>query len=359
MSLFERTTRECSTRPPRLQPSPSLPNLRPSPREMVTSRHVAPPQSSNLRNSASPIPPQPPTTKDTSRSKTYSRKPTATSHYLTPPLTPSSSLQSDGTDHESTDFNIPIADLKGLTLADSGPESNQHSRFLIIGNAPSDISEDVIAQYFKSLSSPTITSPRARSARRFPPKPIQNIFRRSPENRDFIVAFHDVRDAERAKRVIESRASTRMQDDGKTISSAQATGVAWQEALTCCLAETGHCAELLGTLSPVFMTQTEGAFCISVNDTSPTPDFSASRAQRHFAIPVKIKSILEKYGDVKAFNCINEDIESSTQASLSPFAHPCLCSVIHLLRLARSVHFWPTTVRASLSDTQFPTSPFP
>lgn len=28
MSLFERTTRECSTRPPRLQPSPSLPNLR-------------------------------------------------------------------------------------------------------------------------------------------------------------------------------------------------------------------------------------------------------------------------------------------------------------------------------------------
>jgi hypothetical protein len=80
--------------------------------------------------------------------------------------------------------------------------------------------------------------------RRFPSKPIQKIFRRSPENRDFIVAFYDVRDAERAKRVIESRSSKRMQDDGKTVSSAQATGVAWQETLTCCLAETGHCAEV-------------------------------------------------------------------------------------------------------------------
>lgn len=152
--------------------------------------------------------------------------------------------------------------------------------------------------------------------RRFPSKPIQNIFRRSPENRDFIVAFYDARDAERAKRIIESRTSKRMQDDGKSIPSAQATGVAWQETLTCCLAETGHCAELLGTLSPVFMTQTEGAFCISVNDTSPTPEFSASRTRRHFVIPVKIRSVLEKYGDVKAFNPINEDIESSTQIFL-------------------------------------------
>ncbi|KAG2078801.1 hypothetical protein BDR04DRAFT_3716 [Suillus decipiens] len=314
MSLFERTTTECSTRPPRLQPSPSLPNLRPSPRDMLTSRHVAPPQSSNLRNSASPIPPQPPTSNDTSRSKNYTRKPTATSHYLTPPLTPSSSLQSDGTDHESTDPAIPIPDLNSLTLVDSNPESNsnQHSRFLIIGNAPSDLSEDVITQYFKSLSSPSITSPRMRSMRRFPSKPIQSIFRRSPENRDFIVAFHDVRDAERAKRIIESRA--RMQDDGKTIPNMQA-GVAWQDALTCRLAETAHCVELLGTSS--FITPTEGAFCISVNDTSPAPDFSASRTRRHFAIPVKIRSVLEKYGDVKAFNCINEDIENSTQASLS------------------------------------------
>ncbi|KAG1737627.1 hypothetical protein EDB19DRAFT_942309 [Suillus lakei] len=319
MSLFERTTRECSTRPPRLQPSPSLPNLRPSPREMVISHHVAPPQSSNLRNSASPIPPQPSTSKDPSRSKTHSRKATATSHYLTPPLTPSSSLQSDSTDHESADLSIPIADIKGLTLADSSPECNQHSRFLIIGNAPGDLSEDVIAQYFKSISSPSVTNPRARAmpsaTRRFPSKPIQRIFRRSPENRDFIVAFFDVRDAERAKRIIESRSSKRMQDDGtKAIPSAQATGVAWQEALTCCLAETGHCAELLGALSPVVMTQTEGSFCISVNDTSPTRDFS--RTRRHFSIPVRIRSELEKYGDVKTFNPINEDIESSTQIFL-------------------------------------------
>lgn len=106
------------------------------------------------------------------------------------------------------------------------------------------------------------------------------------------------------------------------------------------------------------MTQTEGAFCISVNDTSPTPEFSASRTRRNFVIPVKIRSVLEKYGDVKAFNCINEDIESSTQASLISFAHPCLRSVIHFLLLTHNVHFWPTTARASLSTTQFPTSYF-
>jgi hypothetical protein len=107
------------------------------------------------------------------------------------------------------------------------------------------------------------------------------------------------------------------------------------------------------------MTQTEGAFCISVNDTSPTPEFSASRTRRHFVIPVKIRSVLEKYGDVKAFNCINEDIESSTQVSLSSFAHPCLRSVIHFPLLTRSMHFWATTARAFLLTTQFPTSSFP
>ncbi|KAG1734755.1 uncharacterized protein EDB91DRAFT_586770 [Suillus paluster] len=294
---------------------------------MVASRHVVPPQS-NLRNSASPIPPQPSSINDGSscRPKTYSRKTPATSDYLTPPLTPSSSLRSDSTDHESTDLNLPIADFKGLTLADSGPESNQHSRFLIIGNAPSDLSEDVIGQYFKSLSSPSVTTPRAwptpSTTRRFSTKPIQNIFRRSPENRDFIVAFYDIRDAERAKRIIESRASKWLQDDGtKAVPSAQANGVTWEEALTCCLAESGHCAELLGTLSPAFMTRTEGTFFISVNDTSPTRDFSASRirTRRHFAIPVRVRSVLEKYGDVKAFNRINEDKESSTQIFVAEY----------------------------------------
>jgi hypothetical protein len=54
--------------------------------------------------------------------------------YLTPPLTPSSSLQSDSTDHDS-DLNISSADLKRLTLTNSGPESDQHSRFLIVSSS--------------------------------------------------------------------------------------------------------------------------------------------------------------------------------------------------------------------------------
>ncbi|OAX42274.1 hypothetical protein K503DRAFT_375563 [Rhizopogon vinicolor AM-OR11-026] len=320
MSIFERDPRECATRSPRLQPSPSLPNLRPSPREMTTSRHVTrpppkpQPSSSNVKDGTS------------CRPKTYSRKTHATTtHYLTPPLTPSSSLQSDSTDHESTDLIIPSADLKRLTLTNSVSESDQHSRFLIIGNAPGDLSEDVIRQYFKSLTSPTVTAPSTWSTssvtRRPPSKPIQTIFRRSPENRDFIVAFYDVRDAEHAKHIIESKASKRLQDDGTGIPPSQASGNIRDEALTCCLVDSGYCADLLGDLSPSVMTRTEGSVVVSVKDTSPTRDFSASRirTRTHFTVQVKVRSILGKYGELRNVNCINEDNEGPTQASLSSF----------------------------------------
>ncbi|OJA18245.1 hypothetical protein AZE42_05167 [Rhizopogon vesiculosus] len=299
MSIFERDPRECATRSPRLQPSPSLPNLRPSPREMATSRHVtrpppkSQPSSSNVKDGTSCCP------------KTYSRKTHATTtHYLTPPLTPSSSLQSDSTDHESTDPIILSADLRRLTLANSASESNQHSRFLIIGNAPSDLSEDDIRQYFKSLTSTTVTAPSTWSTpsvtRRLPSKPIQTIFRRSPENRDFIVAFYDIRDAEHAKHIIESKASKRLKD-GTGIPPSQAGGNIRDEALTCCLADSGYCADLLGDLSPSVMTQTEGTVVVSVKDTSPTRDFSASRirTRTHFTVQVKVRSILGKYGELR------------------------------------------------------------
>jgi hypothetical protein len=105
---------------------------RTSPGDMSTSRHVTRLQPES-HNSATQIPPQSSSSnvKD-SRPKTYSRKAQTTSHYLTPPLTPSSSLQSDSAEHEPTDINIPSADLKRLTLTNPGSDNNQHSRFLIV-----------------------------------------------------------------------------------------------------------------------------------------------------------------------------------------------------------------------------------
>lgn len=89
----------------------------------------------------------------------------------------------------------------------------------------------------------TAPSPWATSSTtwRLPSKPIQSIFR---ENRDFIVAFYDSRNAERAKRIVESKASKRLQDDGKGISTAQASGIVREEALTCRLVDSGHCADV-------------------------------------------------------------------------------------------------------------------
>jgi len=83
------------------------------------------------------------------------------------------------------------------------------------------------------------------------------------------------------------------------------------------------------------MTQTEGAFFISVNDTSPIRDFSASRIRTRtlFVIPVTVRSVLAKYGEVRAFNRINEDKESSTQASLSSFI---VCLPLYFLGVASS-----------------------
>lgn len=63
------------------------------------------------------------------------------------------------------------------------------------------------------------------------------------------------------------------------------------------------------------MTQTEGTVFVSVNDTSLAHDSSRIRTRTHFAIPVKIKSILGKFGEVRACNRIDEGDESCTQAS--------------------------------------------
>jgi hypothetical protein len=97
--------------------------------------------------------------------------------------------------------------------------------------------------------------------------------------------------------------------------------------------KTNTFVKLLGELSPSVMTRTEGTVFVFVKDTSPARDFSASRirTRTHFSIPVKVKNIFGKYGEVKVCNHIGEGDEGSTQASLPPF----LCS----LPPACSVHF--------------------
>lgn len=62
------------------------------------------------------------------------------------------------------------------------------------------------------------------------------------------------------------------------------------------------------------MTHTEGAFCVSVGGMMPERDHNYSGWSRaRFFVPVKLKSELSKYGELKSFRPLKEDEEKSNQ----------------------------------------------
>ncbi|KAF8557595.1 hypothetical protein OG21DRAFT_227442 [Imleria badia] len=152
MSASLRLAADGNTRPPRLQPSPSLPNLRA--RNISSDPQLTGPQPSVHKSSAQ-LPSLSPSIlssnlsiKDgdphtTKRSCQQSKN----QHYLTPPLTPASSLKSDSTDPDSTDLSPP-SDGQSPSHHIISTDSVE-SRFLIIGNVPNDLSEDVVGKLAK------------------------------------------------------------------------------------------------------------------------------------------------------------------------------------------------------------------
>lgn len=210
-----------------------------------------------------------------------------------------------------------------------------------IGNVPNDLSEDVIGPYFHSLAALPDDSSLVRENPQSVSKTgnvIQTIYYRFQEKRAIILAFYDIRDAERVKRLIEANGSHPQYSsnvDDKQRSSYETTlGSPWVEALTCLFVTPDHFLhvglsrysvpqrsqppQLLGQSASAAMTQTDGAFCVSVGGMMAERDHNCSGWSRvRFFVPVKLKSVLAKYGELKSFRLLKEDEEKCNQVCLA------------------------------------------
>ncbi|KAG9316716.1 hypothetical protein JVU11DRAFT_2776 [Chiua virens] len=300
-------------RPPRLQPSPSLPNLRA--RNVSSDAHLTRPQptvhksSSQMSSLTSAKLSSALAAKDGDLhpSKPYRQQP-KNQHYLTPPLTPASSLRSDSTDPDSAGLSPPSNDHPSSPSQKSFSGDSVESRFLIIGNVPSDISEDVIGPHFHSLAAHPDASPVARTNSE-PGNIIQTIYYRFQEKRAIILAFYDIRDAERVKRLVETNGS---RHESKTDGERGVVGSPWVKELTCLFVAPDHILELLGASASVM--HTEGTFCVSVSRIVAERDQNYSAWSRvRSLVPGKIKAVLEKYGELRSFRLLKEDEEKCNQ----------------------------------------------
>ena len=163
---------------------------------------------------------------------------------------------------------------------------------------------------------------------------IQTIYYRFQEKRAIILAFYDIRDAERVKRLIEANGSCSHVDDEKRTSYEGTVGSPWVNGLTCLFVAPDHfvqvgpsripyCSalnlrQLLGQSASAAMTRTEGAFCVSVGGMMAERDHNYSGWSRvRFFVPVKLKSVLAKYGELKSFRLLKEDEEKYRQVRSS------------------------------------------
>ncbi|KAI6046079.1 hypothetical protein EDC04DRAFT_2631895 [Pisolithus marmoratus] len=243
MSASQHAPKEKITRPPRLQPSPSLPNLRGGDIPPVPSTtHLRPNPHKSMSHLSFAA------TDSTSKampSGHHPRKPSKPQHYLTPPLTPSSSLKSEVTNPESTDLTTFTQDQSTSPIPAFGDA--QQSRILI-ANVPSELPEDVITQYLCGLTaskSEAYSAPSACQQVQVPSTTstrIQNVDFRFRDKHVVVVAFYDVRDADKVNRLVAGNGwSCRSEICEKVkAQSEKALGRPWQESLTCLFFNPSH-----------------------------------------------------------------------------------------------------------------------
>ena len=111
-------------------------------------------------------------------------------------------------------------------------------------------------------------------------------------------------------------------------------GSPWVEGLTCLFVAPDHFQQvglsrysvsqrsqppqLLGQSASAAVTHTEGAFCVSVGGMMAEHDHNYSGWSRvRFFVPVKLKSVLAKYGELKSFRLLKEDEEKCNQVRFS------------------------------------------
>ena len=78
-------------------------------------------------------------------------------------------------------------------------------------------------------------------------------------------------------------------------------------------------SQLLDRSASAAMTRTEGTFCVSVGGMMAERDQNHSGWSRvRFFVPVKLKSVLAKYGELKSFLLLKEDEENCNQVCSAP-----------------------------------------
>ncbi|KAL4074137.1 hypothetical protein J3A83DRAFT_2680919 [Scleroderma citrinum] len=309
MSTTQDAAKGGNSRSPRLRSSPSLPNLR--------GRHASCHPPTTRRRPDSPKL----TLEDDDPNHTW--KPRINQHYLTPPLTPSSSLKSDSTDLESTDLNMSAESHSSRTAVFG--DAHQ-TRFLVIGNVPRDLSDDVIIQHLRCLTSSAedtylvpskiqVENPISTTQ-----EAIQTIDFRFRDNHTVIVALYDVRSADKIKRSIES-VRLHLQHDAinkgpQKTHCESALRTSWKEKLTCTSVCPDRFIKLVGESAPETMTRTEGTFCVSVSEVSDgcgNASSSSFTALARTPLQTKVRDILSKYGDIKVFHTLNGSDENHSQ----------------------------------------------
>lgn len=320
MAASQNTPKDKISRPPRLQPSPSLPNLRGGNIPPVPSTaHFRPnPHRSMSHLSFASTDSTPKTMLRGDRP----RKSSKPQHYLTPPLTPSSSLKSESTNPESTDLTTSTQNQSTSTMTTFGDV--QRSRILIIGNVPSELPEDVITQYLCGLTASKSDACSAPSASQQAQGPstadttIQTVDFRFRDKHVVVVAFYDVRHADKVNRLVGGNGwSSPSKICGNVKAPSQkALGRPWQEDLTCRSVNPSHLHLLLGAPSPGIVTRTEGTFYVLVSDelsgrgNEPSASFAS---QGHVPFEVKLRNALSKYGDIRTFCPLEKKCDEDSQ----------------------------------------------
>ncbi|KAI6032954.1 RNA recognition motif 2-domain-containing protein [Pisolithus orientalis] len=319
MSASQHALKEKFPRPPRLQPSPSLPNLRGGKIPPVPSAtHSRPnPHKSMSHLSFASTDSKPKTMVRGNRP----RKPSNTQHYLTPPLTPSSSLKSQSTNPESTNLTTSTQDQSTSVMTFGNV---QQSRILIIGNVPSELPEDVITQYLCGLTaskSDPYSAPPASQQAQAPSTAntgIQTVDFRFRDRHLVVVAFYDVRDADKVNRLAAGNGlSSQVEVCGKVKApSENPLGRSWQEGLTYLFVDPSHLRLLLGAPVPGIVTRTEGTFYVLVSDVlagrenEPSASFTS---QNHAFCEIKLRDALSRYGNIRTFRPAEQKCEEDSR----------------------------------------------
>ncbi|KAJ7497388.1 hypothetical protein FB451DRAFT_229968 [Mycena latifolia] len=234
---------------------------------------------------------------------------------LTPPLTPSSSIRTAG----SIDSSVAESALGNLQLGtredDIGftdPDTIS-TRFLLIRNVSRKVTSDVLQfEILRSLASPKSTGSRAPvSNPHFPViDTIKGVLLRYHESHGIaILAFYDVRQAKSAQALLSTPTiETLAECVGEECKFAGQRG--W---LDCAFVTAGDLAQMVGKSS--FLLETNGSFLFAVEVKKANPSDGSESTTREINIATLI-NVLKAYGELRSFSLAQEENQQTSSRKI-------------------------------------------